>query len=33
VAEGLSPLTDQSGGDMTGLTGKYEMALEVSMQE
>ena len=33
LAEGLSPLTDHPVVDMTGLTGKYEMALEISMQE
>jgi uncharacterized protein (TIGR03435 family) len=33
LAEGLSPLTDHPVVDMTGQTGKYEMALEISMQE
>jgi uncharacterized protein (TIGR03435 family) len=33
LAEGLSPLTDHPVVDMTGLKGKYEMALEISMQE
>jgi uncharacterized protein (TIGR03435 family) len=33
LAEGLSPLTDHPVVDMTGLTGKYEMALEISMAE
>ena len=33
VAEGLIPMTDHPVVDMTGLTGKYEMTLDISMQE
>ena len=33
LAEGLSPLTDHPVVDMTGLTGKYTMTLDLSMQE
>jgi uncharacterized protein (TIGR03435 family) len=33
LAEGLTPLVDRPIIDMTGLTGKYELALDISMQE
>jgi uncharacterized protein (TIGR03435 family) len=33
LAEGLSPLTDHPVVDMTGLTGKFDMTLDISMQE
>ena len=33
LAEGLSPLTDHPVVDMTGLSGKYDMTLDISMQE
>jgi uncharacterized protein (TIGR03435 family) len=32
-AEGLTPLVDHPIVDMTGLTGKYEATMEISMQE
>ncbi len=33
LAEGLSPMTDHPVVDMTGLPGKYDMTLDISMQE
>ena len=33
LAEGLSPMTDHPVVDMTGLAGKYDMTLDISMQE
>jgi uncharacterized protein (TIGR03435 family) len=33
LAEGLSPMTDHPVIDMTGLTGKYEVTLEISMAD
>ena len=33
LAEGLSPLTDHPVVDMTGLAGKFDMTLDISMQE
>lgn len=33
LAEGLSPLTDHPIVDMTGLTGKYDVTLDISMQD
>ncbi len=33
LAEGLSPMTDHPIVDMTGLTGKYQITLDISMQE
>jgi len=33
LAEGLSPMADHPIVDMTGLTGKYQVTLEISMQD
>ena len=33
LAEGLSPMADHPIVDMTGLTGKYQITLDISMQE
>lgn len=33
LAEGLTPMADHPIVDMTGLTGKYEVTLDISMQE
>jgi uncharacterized protein (TIGR03435 family) len=33
MAEGLTPLADHPIVDMTGLTGKYSMTLDISMQD
>jgi uncharacterized protein (TIGR03435 family) len=33
IAEGLSPLVDHPIVDMTGLTGKYHVTLDISLQE
>ena len=33
LAEGLSPMADQPIVDMTGLKGKYDVALDISMQD
>ena len=33
MAEGLTPMADHPIVDMTGLKGKYDMTLEISMQD